>query len=142
LETHHQVLLALVVATSPRCDAAVRDMRDQLADLTAEGYLVETPWTWLVHYPRYFQAILIRLDKLKSSGYGRDAEAIHELQPLLDAYRQRRKEHEERGIFDPELEQFRWMLEELRVSLFAQQLGTVLRVSPTRLKKHWPKVRV
>ncbi len=50
-------------------------------------------------------------------------------------------EQDEHGTCDPELDQFRWMVEEFRVSLFAQQLGTSLSVSAKRLEKQWAKVR-
>ena len=51
-------------------------------------------------------------------------------------------DHRRRGIFDPELETFRWMLEEFRVSLFAQELGTIIPVSAKRLEKHWANVMI
>ena len=55
-------------------------------------------------------------------------------------YQDRAQSHRQRGIVDPQLELYRWMLEEFRVSLFAQQLGTSLTVSAKRLEKQWNKV--
>ncbi|MBC8289899.1 MAG: DUF3418 domain-containing protein, partial [Planctomycetes bacterium] len=55
-------------------------------------------------------------------------------------YRQRLAEHAERDHFDPQLEYYRWMIEELRVSLFAQELGTAIPVSEVRLEKQWEQV--
>ena len=52
-----------------------------------------------------------------------------------------REFHRGQGIVDAEMEQYRWMVEEYRVSLFAQQLGTCMKVSPTRLDKQWGKIR-
>ena len=141
LEKHQQVLLELEKWSSSSQLDAIEDVRQHLAELTVEGFLVETPWKWLTQFPRYLDGILSRLDKLTSGGGPRDAEALHELQPLLAAYQERKQQHEERGVFDPELEEYRWMLEELRVSFFAQQLGTIVKVSPRRLEKQWEKIR-
>ncbi len=120
---------------------AVEDMREQFAGLTPKGFLTQTLWEWLEHFPRYFEAMLLRLDKLRSGGGPRDRRSMDELQPHQAAYRERRAEHESRGVFDAELEHFRWMLEEFRVSLFAQELGTSLKVSGPRLDKQWLNVR-
>ena len=64
-----------------------------------------------------------------------------EIRPLLKQYHDRRAEHRHLAIVDPELEQYRWMLEELRVSLFAQELKTSMPISPKRLEAQWAKVR-
>ena len=55
-------------------------------------------------------------------------------------YEKAEEEAENAGVFDPELENFRWAIEEYRVSLFAQRLGTSIKVSPVRLEKIWEKV--
>jgi ATP-dependent helicase HrpA len=62
--------------------------------------------------------------------------------PWLEAYQDRAQKHEQRGLVDQELVLFRWLLEEFRVSLFAQQLGTVFSISSKRLEKQWAKVQV
>ena len=113
----------------------------QLADLTAEDFLCQTPWQWLKHYPRYFQAISLRLDKAASGGGARDRQGLAELDPFQRLQRERAGEHQARSILDAELTMFRWMLEEFRVSLFAQQLGTSMSISAKRLEKQWAKVR-
>jgi len=106
----------------------------------AAGFLVATPWRWLQQYPRYFRAITLRLDKIAGSGWRRDRRAFDELEPFLEAYRERVADHRRRGIYDAELEAFRWSLEEFRVSLFAQELGTSIPVSAKRMARHWAKV--
>jgi len=141
LEKYQQISLELENWPENRSVGAIADVRRQLSELTAEDFFVETPWQWLTHFPRYLDGILLRLDKLGSGAGPRDAEAMEELTGLLDLYQQRKQQHEERGVYDPELETYRWMLEELRVSLFAQQLGTAVKVSPRRLEKQWEKVR-
>ena len=99
-----------------------------------------TPWRWLQQYPRYFRAITLRLDKIAGSGWRRDRRAFDELTPFLDAYRERLADHRRRGVYDAELDAFRWSLEEFRVSLFAQELGTSIPVSAKRLQRHWSNV--
>ena len=144
LEGHQQVRLALEEARSPHWQLAVEDLRDQLAELTAgeAGFLIATPWRWLQQYPRYFRAMTLRLEKIAGSGWQRDGRIYDELEPFLDAYRGRAADHQRRGIFDPALAEFRWLLEEFRVSLFAQELGTAVPVSAKRLEKHWANVTI
>jgi ATP-dependent helicase HrpA len=72
---------------------------------------------------------------------GRDAEKLAEIAPLWQGYLERGKRHREQHIHNPELELYRWMIEELRVSLFAQELKTSIPVSVKRLEKQWEKVR-
>jgi ATP-dependent helicase HrpA len=139
-----QVRLTLEEARSPNWQFAVEDLREQLAELTAgeTGFFIATPWRWLQQYPRYFRAMTLRLDKIAGSGWQRDRRAFADLEPFLDAYRARVADHRRRGIFDPALAEFRWLLEEFRVSLFAQELGTIIPVSAKRLEKHWANVTI
>jgi ATP-dependent helicase HrpA len=92
----------------------------------------------LAHYPRYLKAIAARLDKLKAEP-ARDAQRLAELAPLLTLYQ--RELSARKGVTDPRLTEFRWLLEELRVSLFAQELRTPMPVSVKRLQKVWESVR-
>lgn len=119
---------------------AFNDMHEQLEALTRDEFLLETPWASLVHFPRYFEAIRVRMDKLRSGGQARDTIGREQIRPLWERYRTRRQQHERRGIFDPELDRFRWMLEELRISLFAQQVGTAIKISPQRCEQQWDNV--
>jgi ATP-dependent helicase HrpA len=119
---------------------ALDDLREQLALLLPSGFLTETPWEWLGHYPRYLKGMLARLKKLTTAGLARDKQQFAELQPRWQAYLARAEQHRKAGLEDGELAHYRWMLEELRVSLFAQELGTSLPVSSQRLDKQWGKV--
>jgi ATP-dependent helicase HrpA len=139
-ESYHQARLALEHASSTRWQYALEDMRSQVGDLMVDRFLLSTPWQWLEHYARYFQAICARLEKLAAGGLARDRQGHEELAPFLQAYQRRAAEQAERNTFDPELEYFRWMLEEFRVSLFAQTLGTAIPVSARRLEKQWAKI--
>ena len=82
-----------------------------------------------------------RIEKLPSTPQTRDQEAMDEIAVHWQRYESLRANHINQALVDPELEQFRWMVEEYRVSLFAQQLGTSLTVSAKRLEKQWKKVR-
>ncbi|MCU0961504.1 MAG: ATP-dependent RNA helicase HrpA [Pirellulaceae bacterium] len=139
-EALHRARLAWEESAARRWPEAAADVQRQLAALTPPDFLTTVPWTWLQHYPRYGQAIVHRLDKLRQGGHVRDAQARGQLAPWLAAYAQRAAEHRQRGAIDPELVLFRWMLEEFRVSLFAQQLGTALPVSAQRLTRQWARV--
>ena len=100
----------------------------------------KTPWDWLRQYPRYFRAIL-RPPGEPAGRRARDWEKFQEFQPRWQLYLEQARHHQSQGIFDPELLHLRWMLEEYRVSLFAQKLGTAIPVSPKRLEQQWAKVR-
>ncbi len=140
-QAYHQVRLELEDLPPARYQEALADVRHQLAGLLPADFLSTTPWRWLEHFPRYLAAISYRLDKLRHGGQSRDAQALQQLAPLLQQHLSRAESHRQRGLVDPELEQYRWMLEEFRVSLFAQQLGTSLTVSQRRLEKQWAKVQ-
>jgi ATP-dependent helicase HrpA len=114
--------------------AAATDIRAQLAWLVPAGFLLTTPWERIREFPRYLQAIEQRLEKVNLNPK-RDAQLAAEIAPLEARYRERVKA--ERGVLSPGEDEFRWLLEELRVSLFAQQLGTRTRVSARRLEEAW-----
>jgi len=140
-ESHHQARLALEeAAAATRFQHALTDVGEQLDWLTGPDFLAATPWEWLRHYPRYFRAVPIRLDALRGGGLARDRRNTEEIRRRWAAYLDRAREHHERGIDDPALAHYRWMLEEYRVSLFAQRLGTSLAVSAKRLDEQWGKV--
>jgi ATP-dependent helicase HrpA len=113
---------------------AVADIRAQLAWLMPAGYLLVTPGERLREFPRYLQAIEQRLEKLGRDAR-RDPQLAAEIAPIEARYRARVKT--ERGSRPPGEDEFRWMLEEFRVSLFAQQLGTRARISARRLEEAW-----
>jgi ATP-dependent helicase HrpA len=120
---------------------SMADLKFQLQNLVYPGFLVETPPEWLAEFGRYFEAALIRLEKM-SREMGREREFLHTIEPLWSRYAVKRDEQQRQGIRDPELVLYRWMLEEFRVSFFAQQLGTVMTVSVKRLDRQWEKTRV
>ncbi|MDP2832951.1 MAG: ATP-dependent RNA helicase HrpA [Pseudomonadota bacterium] len=119
--------------------AAIADMREQLDALVFPGFLVAHPSERLAHLPRYLKAMELRLAKLPNQP-ARDSTAQREMAPLLTAWRNRVERQKAQGQNDPLLTAFRWQLEELRVSLFAQELKTPQPVSVKRLEKRWAEI--
>jgi ATP-dependent helicase HrpA len=113
---------------------AYADMQQQLSALIDKRFMTATPWTQLGQVPRYLKGIALRIDKLRADP-ARDARALAEIAPLAQQYQ--RAVSTRRDVSDPRLDEFRWLLEELRVSLFAQELRTPMPVSVKRLAKVW-----
>jgi ATP-dependent helicase HrpA len=142
LEKYQALQLELGKVAAPALIPSFQDMRRHLASLIYNGFVVQTPPQWLKHCPRYLDALAIRLRKLLNAGLNRDVAAMNEIAPLQRQYEERRAELiRDTASGNPELETFRWMLEELRVSLFAQELKTSIPVSPKRLEAQWGKVK-
>lgn len=118
---------------------ALNDIKQQLANLVYAGFVRETPGEWLKEIPRYLKAIEQRLDKVGAQ-VQRDRVWTGELTGYWEQYQARTAKHAQEGKRDPQLTLYRWMLEEYRVSLFAQQLGTKMAVSEKRLSKQWTLV--
>ena len=116
---------------------ATADAAQQLQRLVPRRFLALTPWPQLQHFPRYLKAVTLRLDKLRSDP-ARDAARLAELKPQEQRYW--RLVAERKGAADPRLQEFRWLLEELRVSFFAQELRTPQPVSVKRLEKLWAQL--
>lgn len=121
---------------TPRAKFAtvLADVDEQLAWLFSDGFLSWTPWQHLQHLPRYLQAIAYRLDKVKTGAEQRDAESRQIIATLWNRWLASKRE-DERAPRDNADSEFRWLLEELRVSQFAQPLGTAVKVSPQRCEK-------
>jgi len=126
---------------------AAEDVKQQCARLLQAGFLARVPWERLQHFPRYLKAAALRLDKLRApagNGGARDSQRAAELAPLEQAWQRERMSRAKLGgtvRTGAELEQFGWLLEELRVSLFAQELKTPVPVSSKRLTKLWQSMR-
>jgi len=119
---------------------ALEDMRAQLAQLIYPGFISQTPPEWLPHLPRYLRAITLRLQKLRHAP-DKDRQRSGDIVRLAALWRRQAERNALAEKVDPELLRFRWLLEELRVSQFAQELKTVAPVSVKRLEEHWAKVR-
>jgi ATP-dependent helicase HrpA len=116
---------------------SVADAAQQLQRLVGKRFITETPYTQLQHFARYLKAVVLRLDKLRADA-ARDATKLAELKPLEQKYW--RLVAERKGVTDARMQEFRWLLEELRVSFFAQELRTPQPVSVKRLDKAWQQL--
>ena len=116
---------------------AVLDASVQLQRLVPKRFLAATPYGQLQHFARYLKAITARLDKLRADP-ARDAARLAELKPQDQRYW--RLVAERKGATDARIQEFRWLLEELRVSFFAQELRTPQPVSIKRLDKAWQQL--
>ncbi|MCW3657902.1 ATP-dependent RNA helicase HrpA [Burkholderia cenocepacia] len=114
------------------------DLQQQLAALVGKRFVIDTPYAQLAHFPRYLKGIALRIDKLKADP-ARDAKQSAELLPLAQQYQ--RAVSQRGGVADARLAEFRWLLEELRISLFAQELRTPMPVSVKRLHKVWESMQ-
>jgi ATP-dependent helicase HrpA len=129
----HAVRQWLETNKQPHLRPAIEDVRLQAERLLTNDFLQETPWEWLQHFPRYFKAMEYRLEKLRSGSLSRDAEWMSTVSRLWQNY-QAIVSNPEDPRAGKSLEA-RWLMEELRVSLFAQPLGTATKVSPQRIEK-------
>jgi ATP-dependent helicase HrpA len=113
------------------------DITAQLQRLVPKRFVALTPYAQLQHFPRYLKGIVMRLDKLRADP-ARDGQRLAELRPLEQRYQRRLADL--KGQADSRLDDFRWQLEELRISLFAQELRTPQPVSVKRLEKTWAQL--
>jgi ATP-dependent helicase HrpA len=122
---------ALDAARRSAATRAAADIDSQLAKLLPPDFIESTPHPWLGHLPRYLKAIVRRLGRLPAEAR-RDEELasrVRQFTAALDAL----EAQQPGGKVQTELQELRWMIEEFRVSLFAQDLRTVMRVSEQRL---------
>ncbi|TXS92688.1 ATP-dependent RNA helicase HrpA [Parahaliea maris] len=113
--------------------AAREDVQQQLQVLLAPGFLRDTPGNWLAQYPRYMKALAQRVERLNGQ-LDKDQRNTALLQGLWQPLAEALAEHPGLLLLCEPAVQYRWMHEEFRVSLFAQQLGTRLPVSEKRLQ--------
>ncbi len=116
---------------------AVADAAQQLQRLVGKRFLAETPWAQLQHLARYLKAIVLRLDKYRADP-ARDSARLAEIRAQEQRYW--RLVAERKGVQDERMNELRWLLEELRVSFFAQELRTPQPVSVKRLEKVWAQL--
>ncbi len=117
---------------------ATQDAQQQLQRLMPRNFLAAAPWAQLAHYARYLKAITLRLEKYRADP-ARDAARLAELRPQEQRYW--RLVAERKGQVDARMQELRWLLEELRVSFFAQELRTPQPVSVKRLDKLWAQIQ-
>ncbi|WP_455007231.1 ATP-dependent RNA helicase HrpA [Neisseria sicca] len=115
-------------------------LRQRLQTLLAAGFATRTPWAQWPRLPIYLKAMTLRLEKY-SSNSARDAAREADIQELEQMWQEKTDSLVKQGQpVSDDLAAFRWMIEELRVSLFAQELKTPYPVSVKRLLKEWEKI--
>jgi len=141
LQAYNSVIKKLKGKISLELAPFMSDLKFQIEHLVFPGFMLQTPIDWLSQYPRYLKACDIRLEKMP-----RNIVQEREVAPVLRKNRENYDgmQHQllAQGKASPELELYRWMIEEWRVSIFAQQLGTRMTVSHQRLEKQWKTIKV
>ena len=130
----------LVSSPPPALARIAADMRVQLSRLVRPGFMLGTPWEQLPHLPRYLKAMELRLAKYPGNP-DRDRRHAEAIAGLAKRIERRLEERQAAGEPDPGAEALRWQVEELRVSLFAQELRTPAPVSIKRLQKAWEELQ-
>ncbi|MWL87615.1 ATP-dependent RNA helicase HrpA [Cupriavidus sp. SW-Y-13] len=123
--------------------SAYQDLEAQLGRLMSKSFVADTPYNQLVHFPRYLKGMAMRVDKLKGDP-GRDSQRTQEMSPLIQQWQRAEKMLRSQGrgaVVDERMDEFRWMLEELRIALFAQELRTPQPMSVKRLQKVWESMQ-
>ena len=145
-QSYHSLRL-LMQAPPSTWKANIGDVQNQLDEFFRPQFMLYTPWPWLKEFPRYMQAIQHRIGRMKTAGVIQDAQQMERVQRYWQDFSKMRESHHPSAclvkIDDKssslwpigKLAEFRWMIEEFRVSLFAQQLGTRFSISPKRLDK-------
>ena len=140
IATEYQVLTQKLGTLPPNMAKIKREVEEQLARLLPKKFFNQTPWEKLQHLPRYIKALKLRLDKYPGS-IERDTRSAQAVQAIWQRWEDKvialRKANAEvsAGLLD-----YRWLIEELRVSLFAQELKTPFPVSSKRLDKIWQEL--
>ncbi|KRC03437.1 ATP-dependent RNA helicase HrpA [Duganella sp. Root198D2] len=117
-----------------------QDMQQQLQGLVHKRFLIENEFSQLSHFPRYLKAMNVRLEKLRADA-ARDTKSMSEWNQAAAPYQRLMRDKSAGKNTDPKLVEYRWLLEELRVSLFAQELRTPMPVSVKRLTKVWESMQ-
>jgi ATP-dependent helicase HrpA len=139
IAAEHHALTQRLAALPPalgRLGAEVRARRDALVH---PGFFHATPWAQLGHLPRYLRGLERRLAKYADHS-ARDAKHAAAMQEWWRRYAERTERDRAAGATEPALAQFRWLLEELQISLFAQELKTPFPVSYKRVERAWAEL--
>ncbi len=139
IATEYQAISQRIATLPPAHARFVSDLRAQRDALVQPGFFGSTPWGQLQHVPRYLKGLERRLAKYLENP-ARDQRHAAQVAALAQRYRERSERNRQTGRDEPALEAFRWLLEELKVSLFAQELRTPFPVSYKRLERAWAEL--
>jgi ATP-dependent helicase HrpA len=132
----HAALQKKLTGAQKAFPAACADIAEQAAALVGKRFITTLDPDRLAQLPRYFKAAALRLDKARADP-ARDSRLMAEWQALAKPWQREYQAMRANGTSDPFLEEFRWLLEELRVAMYAQELRTPSPVSVKRLQKMW-----
>lgn len=140
LEKYIKVTSRLSEPDVLKCAGTASDIEDQVDYLIFDGFIDDVPYEYLLQYPRYFDSILKRIEKLE---YTQEKDRQNTL--LIEEHWKRIKKlvdnSYETDNFSTTLYKYRWMFEELRISLFTQELKTKFPISIKRMDKMWDKLQ-
>ncbi|MEJ1403747.1 MAG: ATP-dependent RNA helicase HrpA [Candidatus Sedimenticola sp. (ex Thyasira tokunagai)] len=139
LEQYQQLRKQLTKATQINWMLSISDIKEQLDRLVFQGFLQQTPYSQLKQFPRYLKALTKRLEKLSHAAQ-RDQQRVREMTKAYQRWQQWDERCRSNNKVDERIEEMRWAFEELRVSLFAQELGTAYPVSLKRIEKRWKEL--
>jgi ATP-dependent helicase HrpA len=141
IATEYQALTAQLQKMTPVTQKIKRECEQQLNTLVYNGCFSRTPWEHLPHIPRYLKAIRMRIDKYPTS-IERDGKHAQAVAQIEQRWQQKVEQLRKANLsVTSGLQDFAWQLQELRVSLFAQELRTPYPVSIKRLEKIWQEIQ-
>jgi len=140
LVEYHKTRRLLEKKHPPALAPLLADLKSQLDGIINSGFLIHTPMNWLKQFPRYFEAMRFRWKKGTEGGFQKDRKQQQLITPHLARYAQAARTYGTSVRQRPRLVQYRWCIEEYRVSLFAQQLKTAVSVSEKRLNQLWDDI--
>lgn len=138
---YSQISLVLGDRESPHSNHIKTDIDFQLGQLVHASTMTSLPLSRLKNIPRYLEAILYRIDAARGKGVTRDSELLQLVLPHWRRCIERARTLHDLGLHDPQLDKYRWMIEEYRVQLFAQRLGTQGKINTRTLEEQWGKTR-
>lgn len=136
----YQLLIAQQTKMPATVNRLKRDVEQQIQLLVHKHTLSQTPWEYLQHIPRYLKALRLRIEK-QPANPDRDGKNAASVGMLWKNWADEMEKQRQLEKLTPDLINFRWLIEELRVSLFAQELKTPFPVSMKRLEKIWQDLR-
>jgi ATP-dependent RNA helicase HrpA len=140
LEKHIKISSMLTEPSILKHTDAITDIEDQMDYLIFGGFINDVPYKYLLQYPRYFDSILKRIEKLES-GQEKDKQNVVLIKDHWNRIKKLVDNAYETDCFSTSLYEYRWMIEELRISLFTQQLKTKIPISIKRMDKMWDKLQ-
>ncbi|RNC81577.1 MAG: ATP-dependent RNA helicase HrpA [Phycisphaera sp.] len=140
-ERHSRISLILNELQLARSSHVKSDIEFQIGQLVHAATLTSLPLSRLKNMPRYLEAILYRVDAARGKGVSRDTELLQSVLPHWRRCIDRARTLHDLGLHDPQLDTYRWMIEEYRVQLFAQRLGTQGKINAKTLEEQWGRTR-